>query len=107
MSKVKLILDVVSDLHSLADSLKAVADAVTENEDIASSGQNEKIEKAEDVKKSYTLDEVRGTLANLSRDGFREEVKNILLKYGASKLSDIKSENYGDVMQDAKELIHE
>ena len=31
MSKMKLLLDVVSDLRSLADSLQAVADAVAQN----------------------------------------------------------------------------
>ena len=31
MSKIKLLLDVVSDLRSLADSLQAVADAVAQN----------------------------------------------------------------------------
>lgn len=32
MGKVKLLLDVIGDLRSLADSLQAVADAVTEND---------------------------------------------------------------------------
>ena len=32
MGKVKLLLDVVSDLRSLADSLQAVADAAAEND---------------------------------------------------------------------------
>ena len=32
MSKMKLLLDVIGDLRSLADSLQAVADAVAEND---------------------------------------------------------------------------
>ena len=32
MSKIKLLLDVVQDMRSLADSLQAVADAIAENE---------------------------------------------------------------------------
>lgn len=32
MSKVKLLLDVISDVRSLADSLQAVADAMVDNE---------------------------------------------------------------------------
>ena len=34
MSKIKLLLDVVTDLRSLADSLQAVADAMTSNEPV-------------------------------------------------------------------------
>ena len=32
MSKIKLLLDVVQDMRSLADSLQAMADAIAENE---------------------------------------------------------------------------
>lgn len=78
MSKVKLLLDVVSDLRSLADSVQAVADA------IASNGPNEgtKPEQPKPEKqpeeKQITLEEVRAVLAEKSHDGFTAEVRALL-----------------------------
>ena len=104
MSKVKLLLDVVSDLRSLADSVQAVADA------IASNGPNEgtkpeqpKPEKQSE-EKQLTLEEVRAVLAEKSHDGFTAEVRALLEKYGASKLSQIDPSKYAALLADAEGL---
>lgn len=49
MSKIKLLLDVVSDLRSLADSLQAVADAVAKNgqEQPAQATEEQSVQKLE------------------------------------------------------------
>lgn len=49
MSKVKLLLDVVSDLRSLADSVQAVADA------IASNGPNEGTKPEQSLQKEVVV----------------------------------------------------
>lgn len=41
------------------------------------------------VKRAATLEETRAVLAAKSRNGYRAEVKALLTKYGAEKLSDI------------------
>lgn len=41
------------------------------------------------VKRTATLEETRAVLAAKSRNGYRAEVKALLTKYGAEKLSDI------------------
>ena len=116
MSKMKLLLDVVSDLRSLADSLQAVADAVaqggqeqpdqTTEERPAQEPEKEtaakKEEKAEP--KPLTLERVRAALAEKSRAGHTSEVKALLIKHGADKLSDIDPAEYPALLAEAEVL---
>ena len=116
MSKMKLLLDVVSDLRSLADSLQAVADAVaqggqeqpdqTTEERPAQEPEKKtaakKEEKAEP--KPLTLERVRAALAEKSRAGHTSEVKALLIKHGADKLSDIDPAEYPALLVEAEVL---
>lgn len=106
MSKIKLLLDVVTDLRSLADSLQAVADAMAGNEPVDTSQPESPtqvpIQKPEE--KSVTLEQVRAVLAEKSHDGFTAEVRALLEKYGASKLSQIDPSKYADLLVEAEAL---
>ena len=116
MSKMKLLLDVVSDLRSLADSLQAVADAVAQGGQAQPDQTTEEkpaqkpekknvakqVEKAEP--KPLTLEQVRAALAEKSRAGHTAEVKALLLKHGADKLSDIDPAEYPALLADAEVL---
>lgn len=115
MSKVKLLLDVVGDIRSLADSLQAVADAMTQSEPEAetpAAGTEKKADtkKAEPApspapeEKPLTLEEVRAVLAEKSRAGHTAEVKALLIKHGADKLSDIDPAEYPALLADAEVL---
>ena len=48
--------------------------------------------------------QVRAVLAEKSHDGFTEQVRGLLQKYGAQKLNAIASDRYADLLRDAKEL---
>ena len=116
MSKMKLLLDVVSDLRSLADSLQAVADAVAQNgqeqpdqtteerpaQEPEKKTAAKKEEKAEP--KPLTLERVRAALAEKSRAGHTSEVKALLIKHGADKLSDIDPAEYPALLAEAEVL---
>ena len=106
MSKIKLLLDVVTDLRSLADSLQAVADAMASNEPIDASHLETPaqvpIQKPEE--KAVTLEQVRAVLAEKSHDGFTAEVRGLLEKYGASKLSQIDPSKYANLLAEAEAL---
>lgn len=123
MSKVKLLLDVVRDIRSLADSLQAVAEAVMENEpeqvETAEVPQKPEPDKKDTGKKpaakaesepsvpaepTLTLEQVRAVLAEKSRAGHTAAVKALLLKHGADKLSDIDPVNYAALLTDAEVL---
>ena len=79
MSKVKLLLDVVEDLRSLADSVQAVADAMLQNEPTVDA---EPKAPAPAPKKELTLEEVRAVLGEKSRTGFTTEIQALLKRYG-------------------------
>ena len=65
MSRVKLLLDVIEDIRSLADSLQAVATALSQSdqEDAAAPAPAP----ADPPPKAITLEEVRAVLAEKSR----------------------------------------
>lgn len=106
MSKPKLLLDVAANLSNLADSLWAVAEAMAGNEP-AKGVQPEKPGTAKEVKpaaKAVTLEQVRAALADKSQQGFTADVRALLEKYGASKLSQIDPANYAALLSDAEGL---
>ena len=128
MGKVKLLLDVIGDLRSLADSLQAVADAVadsgaaeaemTTTKEPEETGKavrtgkaarntakkDTKTAKQEPEEKVLTLEEVRAVLAEKSRSGHTEEVRELLAKHGADKLSEIDPAEYAALLAEAEVL---
>lgn len=54
--------------------------------------------------KEVTLAEVRAVLAEKSRQGHTGEVKELLAKYGADKLSGVDPAKYADLMKEAEVL---
>ncbi len=128
MGKVKLLRDVIGDLRSLADSLQAVADAVADNgameAELTTTKEPEKagktgktaakkdtakkdakpVAKQEPEEKPLTLEEVRAVLAEKSRSGHTEEVRGLLAKHGADKLSEIDPAEYAALLAEAEVL---
>lgn len=111
MNKVKLILDVaqlmlkvVHDLRTLSDSVQAVCNAVTEG--LSEEQQPKAIEAkpALEEKPSISLEQIRSVLAEKSQAGHTAEVRAIIGKYGASRLSEIDAKDYAAVLKDAEEL---
>lgn len=97
MSRIKLLLDVVNNMRCLADSIEIVAEAIAANETSQAASQ-------ESSKKTILLEEVRAVLAEKSQAGFTAEVRSLLEKHGAQKLSQIDPANYSALMKDAEEL---
>ena len=103
MSKIKLLLDVVEDMRSLADSLQSLADAMTQRE----SPESEPIQKDSQPPPKEpvaTLEQVRAVLAEKSHDGKIEAVRELLQKYGAPKLSVVDPKHYPALLKDAEVL---
>ena len=105
MSRTKLLLDVAEDIRSLADSLQTLANAIA-GDDVADEPLVADVETAAKppVTVAVTLEQVRAVLAEKSHDGLTEQVRSLLQKYGAQKLSAIASDRYADLLRDAKEL---
>lgn len=110
MSRMKLLLDVVSDLRSLADSFQALADAAGSDPGMdAAAGQRESGkeeaagQKAAEEQK-LTLEDIRAVLAEKSQNGMTAQVRELIIKYGASRLSDIDPSHYADLIREAEVL---
>lgn len=54
------------------------------------------------VEPELALEDVRKYLAELSRDGHTAQVKLLLIKYGANKLSEVKPSDYKSLLKDAE-----
>ena len=122
MGKVKLLLGVIGDLRSLADSLQAVADAVADNGAVeagkpdakepekagkagkAAKKEEKPVAKQAQGEKPLTLEEVRAVLAEKSRAGHTAEVRELLNKHGADKLSGIAPAEYAALLAEAEVL---
>ena len=133
MSKIKLALDIVSDLKALAESIEALVQAMETNEIAPIDETNEeptkkksktkaKVEESENKEpevgeatietpieeapeeKQPSLEEVRAAMADKSRDGHREAVKAIITKYGANNLSSLDSKHYAAALKEVGEL---
>ena len=61
-------------------------------------------EKTAAAEEQHTLEEVRAVLAEISRSGKTAEMKALLSKFGAAKLSDVKPEQYASLLQKAREV---
>lgn len=132
MSQIKLLLDVISDVRSLGDSLQAYADALRASDKLEVEGfehaEHPTVRCADTISAEYqqiyppveepqpepvnpeppakpvTLAEVRAVLANKSRAGFTEEVKQLVMKHGAEKLSGVPESEYAALMKEAESL---
>ena len=59
----------------------------------------------EEHAKEYTLEDVRAVLAEKSRNGHTEAVKELIAKYGADRLSAIDPSKYAALMAEAEGII--
>lgn len=86
---------VVKDLEMLTFHLK----------ELLESAEDEKAEnpRAEPSKK-ISLEDVRAVLAKLSKHAKTAEVKELIVKFGGTKLSDVPKENYSQLLKEAEEI---
>ena len=97
MSELSLLLDEYREANRRASEL---ADEICS---LLSGNEPPAHEKAEE-KKPLTLEEVRAVLANKSKDGFTEQIRELLKKYGSDRLSGINPTNYQALLEDVEGL---
>jgi len=104
MSQIKLLLDVADNLRSLADSIQAIVQVIKINEFTQPAKKEPPAEEPKPTVKAVSLEKVRASLAEKSQAGFTVEVRGLLEKYGAPKLSQIDPVNYSALLADAEAL---
>jgi len=101
MSRLSELATVIEDLRKAAEAISSAADILTE-----ALGGADKTSPASAVppKSAITLEQVRAVLAEKSHDGFTAEIRALLRKHGADKLSLIDPSKYESLMKDAEAL---
>ena len=91
----------IKDLRSAAATINEVANTLA---DMFSTTADEAPDAATPAESQLTLEQVRAILADKSRMGFTAEIRTLLQKYGAAKLSGIDPVNYKALVADAEVL---
>lgn len=93
----------IKDLRSAAATINDVANTLAE----VFSGDphtGDAVEPAASTGPTLTLEQVRAVLADKSRNGFTAQIRSLLQKYGASKLSGIDPANYNALLAEVEAL---
>ena len=106
MSKTHPLFDIVLNLRALADNFQVLADIVAGSDsNEAAQPETPASEKVPETKtKPVTLEQVRAVLADKSQQGLTAEVRVLLEKYGAPKLSQIDPAHFSALLTDAETL---
>ncbi len=92
MADNKLFLDAAKHLRGLAEIFEAMVAGDT------------KAEAPKPAEKKVSLENVRAVLGQESQAGLTAEVKELITKFGGSKLSDVPPEQYAALLKEAEAL---
>ena len=107
MGRTSEIQQIITELRDTASSLSDIASRLYEFFSADEAQEQATVPVAEpqkQLKKPLTLEEVRAVCAEKSRAGFTAEVKAIITKHGADKLSAVKPEDYAAVLAEVEVL---
>ncbi|MCC8137623.1 MAG: DNA ligase [Clostridiales bacterium] len=106
MSKMNEMAQTIEELRTAAAAISDIADWLTAQFGGTDDKQQSNNTAAETPKPKakLTLEQVRATLAEKSRAGHTAEIRALLQKYGAAKLSQIDPANYEALLRDAEVL---
>lgn len=101
MNQVETLTDVAAQLRVLATALDEVIKALDAKAVIQAPAVEEKKEAPK-----VTLEELRTVLARKAGEGFKEEIRKLILDAGAHKLSEVPKERYGELKEKAEAMTH-
>lgn len=94
MDQTELILKVAEDLYQLAQHI----------DELIKPAPSEQKEPPSEQKKAISVEDVRAVLAEKSQAGKQAEVRALIVKYGADKLTDLAPSCYEELLKEAKAL---
>lgn len=98
MSRIKLLMEIKEDAENLVSSIGVLLTALESDEELPTE------EKVKQEEKTYEIEDVRKILADKSRLGHTAKIRELLVKYGAKKLSEIESSKYKDLVEEAEKI---
>ena len=97
------LLKIAEGFSIVAEGLRGLARAEGGTKEKAVKAQPSATEKAQQESPA-TLEGIRALMAQKTQEGKSKEIKELLQKYGAAKLSAVKPEDYPALMQEAQVL---
>lgn len=96
----------IEELRNAATAINDAANWLTQQFSSDDKHQNRDIDAKQEkkMKSTLTLEEVRAVLADKSRAGHTAEIRELLKKYGASKLSLVDPKHYEALLREAEVL---
>ena len=106
MSKMSDMAMTIEELRNAAVAINDVANWLAQQFSSDDKQQNENItaKPEKKTKPALTLEEVRAVLADKSRTGHTAEIRELLKKYGASKLSLVDPKHYEALLREVEVL---
>ena len=104
MSKMSDMATTIEELRNAAAAINDAANWLAEAFSSADDAIAESAGEVPDAEPALTLEDVRAILAEKSRKGHTAEIRSLLQKYGADKLSKIDPANYKALLADAEVL---
>ena len=106
MSKMNNMAMTIEELRNAATAINDAANWLAQQFSSDDKQQNRDIaaKQEKETKSALTLEQVRTVLANKSRAGHTAEIRELLKKYGASKLSLVDPKHYEALLREAEVL---
>ena len=105
MSKMSALAQTIEELRNAATAITDAANWLVQQ--FSETGDAEPSAESEPKKKvTLTLEQVRAVLADKSRAGHTAQVRALLERHGADKLSQIDPQEYEVILQEAEEFDH-
>lgn len=103
MSKMKQLTELINEMEGTAKYYLRLVDEFRK----LLSTEEENATSSEKQQKQLKLEDVRAVLATKAKDGYKNEVRALLNKYGAESLSALATEHYAVVLKEAGGIGHD
>lgn len=101
MSKMKQLNELITEMESTAKYYLRLVDEFKKLLSTEQDSTSEVVESKPEPSKELKLEDVRAVLAIKAKDGYKNEVRALLNKYGAESLSALETEHYTAVLEEA------
>ncbi len=92
----------IKDIFSSTEEAPAKAETKEVKEAAEKAPEAEPVKAPAEPVLTYTKEDIRGVLAAKSAAGFKKEVKELLKKFGAQQLKQVKPEDYAALLKEAE-----
>lgn len=103
MSKMKQLTELINEMEGTAKYYLRLVDEFRK----LLSTEEENATSSEKQQKQLKLEDVRAVLATKAKDGYKNEVRALLNKYGAESLSALATEHYAVVLKEVGGIGHD